>query len=306
MEIAVQVMTTYPDTLRMARWCEAHGVAALAVADHYLSGTRLDSPALDQLVVMGGIARETQQIELCTLVSPLTFRHPAVHLKAGVTLDELSGGRFTLGLGAGWAQEEHDAFGLELYPMAERFDRLHETLAYVRAALDGGGTGFSGRFYQLVDGFVPQPRPANLRIVTGGGGAAKTPDLAGRFADEFNVFPSDVPMAERIRRARAAWTDAGRVGELYVSTAFPGVAGADRSEVDGVLARIADRFDRNPEQVRESYEAMGIPMGEPRAIGEAIEALASIGIARIYLQAGGAIDAAKRQIELFMEAARSS
>ncbi len=158
MEICVQTMSGYDHTLGVARWCEANGVPALAVADHYLSGPSLDSEAFDQLVILGGIARETSSLELSTLVSPLTFRHPAVHLKGAVTLDSMSGGRFTLGIGTGWMEQEHEAFGIDLPEMGERFDRLEETLAYVRAALAEEPTGFEGTYYRLAE-FVPQPRP---------------------------------------------------------------------------------------------------------------------------------------------------
>lgn len=303
MEIALQTMTDYDATLRLARWCEQNGVAALAVADHYLSGRNLESPALDQLVVLGGIARETSRLELCTLVSPLTFRHPAVHLKAAVTLDQMSGGRFTLGVGAGWMEEEHDAFGLELYPMGERFDRLAETLGYLRAAMDGSGSGFSGAFYRL-GMFDPEPRPTNLRLVVGGGGAKRTPDLAGRYADEFNLFPSESPWTDRMERARASFRSASRDGELLISTAFPAMTGSDDAEYRSALKAHAGRFDRDPDSVAERYSALGIPHGPIDEVRDALDALAGMGITRAYLQTGGDVDTAIRQAELFMDAAR--
>lgn len=302
MQIAVQTMTNYHDTLRLAHWCEANGVTALAVADHYLSAIELESPAVDQLVVLGGIARETSRLELCTLVSPLTFRHPAVHLKTAVALDQMSEGRFTLGLGTGWMQAEHDAYGFELYPMPERFARLEESLAYVRAALDPSGPGFFGEHYQLAGGFTPQPLPTNLRIVVGGGGSRRTPDLAGRFADEFNVFPAESPMSDRIASSRASWSAAHRAGVLFVSTAFPPVAGADEHEVEETLGRIASRSDRSKDEVRERYRSLGIPVGTIPAIGDALSQLEEIGVERIYLQGGNDVEAMIHQAELFLEA----
>ena len=303
MQIAVQTMTTYADTLRLARWSEANGVASLGVADHYLFGVDRESPTVDQLVLLGGIARETETLELCTLVSPLTFRHPAVQLKSATALDQMSGGRFTLGVGTGWMEQEHEAFGLALYSLGERFDRLEENLAYLRASLDGSGTGFSGEYYKLEGGFTPQPRPQNLRIVVGGGGSRRTPDLAGRFADEFNVFPADEPMADRIGRARAAHADAGRDGELFVTMAFPPVAGSDRAEVEEGLRLISARTGRTTEQTKERYLALGIPIGERNAIAEGLAELESLGIQRVYLQSAVDIDQAIRQAELFLDAA---
>src|SRR5690606_7534909 len=142
-------------------------------------------------------------------VSPLTFRHPAVHLKAGVTLDHMTGGRFSLGVGTGWMELEHESFGLELHPLGERFDRLEETLQYIRAGIGESGSGFTGTHYRLA-AFTPRPVPVNLRLVVGGGGPTRTPQLAGRFADEFNAFPSAAEFAGRIETCREAARAAGR------------------------------------------------------------------------------------------------
>ncbi len=303
MQIAVQTMTNYEDTLRLAQWCENNEVACLAVADHYLSGPALDSPALDQLVLLGGIARETSTLRFCTLVSPLTFRHPATHLKAAVTLDRMSGGRFSLGIGTGWMQEEHDAFGFELYPMKERFDRLEETLSYLRAGIDGSGSGFSGTHYRL-EAFDPQPAPENLAIVVGGGGAVRTPDLAGRFADEFNIFPAEASWSERIDRARLARIDSGRRGELFLSTAFPALIGADTSEAKLALDALASRYNRDPDELSDRYEKLGVPHGPIGRVHEGLARLANLGVERVYLQTGVDIDGAIHQTELFLEASQ--
>ncbi|MEX1271146.1 MAG: LLM class flavin-dependent oxidoreductase [Acidimicrobiia bacterium] len=220
-EICCQTMRGYDDTIALARWCEVEGVPALAVADHYLSGPDTASPGFEQFVILGGIARETSTLELSTLVSPLTFRHPAVHLKAAVTLDHMSGGRFSLGVGTGWMELEHESFGLELHPIGERFDRLEESLAYIRAGTDGSGSGFAGDYYRLAP-FDPQPPPINLRLIVGGSGNHRTPALAGRFADEFNVFPGASPMGDRVQRCRDSATAQGRdPSSIAVSTAFP-------------------------------------------------------------------------------------
>lgn len=303
MQIAVQTMTTYEDTLRLAQWCETNEVASLAVADHYLSGPNLESPALDQLVLLGGIARETSTLRFCTLVSPLTFRHPATHLKAAVTLDAMSGGRFSLGVGTGWMKEEHDAFGIELYSMKERFDRLEETLSYLRAGIDGSTSGFAGTYYQL-EAFDPRPTPANLAIVVGGGGAMRTPDLAGRFADEFNIFPAEASWSERIDRARSARAGSGRTGELFVSTAFPALIGSNDAEAKMTLEALAARYDRDPDELSARYEQLGVPHGSIERVREGLGRLVSLGVKRVYLQTGGEVDHAIHQTELFMEASR--
>ena len=285
-EICVQTMTGYRDTLELARWCEAEGVPALAVADHYLAGPDRSRPAHEQLVILGGIARETTNLELSTLVSPLTFRHPAVHLKAATTLDEMSCGRFSLGVGTGWMQLEHESFGIDFPPMSERFDRLEETLAYLRAGVDG--SGFEGEYYRLAP-FLPEPVPANLRLVVGGGGARRTPDLAGRYADEFNVFPSEVPVTQRVARFREAAASAGRdAGSLRLSMALPAAIAPDRATVDAMVERRAARMGVDARDAAASLDRLEIPWGTPEQASDRFDRLAATGIGRVYLQISGA------------------
>lgn len=290
MEICVQTMRGYDDTVELARWCESEGVPALAVADHYLSGFDQDSDGYEQLVILGGLARETTTLQLCTLVSPLTFRHPAVHLKAAVTLDAMSGGRFSLGVGAGWMELEHELFGLELYPMQERFDRLEETLAYLRAGLSGSGSGFDGSYYHL-GAFDPQPQPRNLRLVVGGGGKNRTPDLAGRFADEFNAFPAKSPIAPRVQRCLESAEHAGRDPEAIVlSTAFPAAVALDTESAEALIRSRAERTKSDPKELAASLDRYGIPRGTPEQAASALTAIAESGITRIYLQLSGSND----------------
>ncbi|MEX2278475.1 MAG: LLM class flavin-dependent oxidoreductase, partial [Acidimicrobiia bacterium] len=305
-EICVQTMRGYEETIALARWCEAEDIPALAIADHYLSGPDQASDGYDQLVILGGIARETTNLELCTLVSPLTFRHPAVHLKAAVTLDEMSGGRFSLGIGAGWMELEHEVYGLELYPIQERFDRLEETLGYLKAGIDGSGSGFEGTYYRLA-AFDPNPRPRNLRLIVGGGGKRRTPDLAGRFADEFNAFPDKNPIEDRIERFRQSALSAGRDPEqILVSTAFPAAVASDAETADAMIRRRAERMKVDPEEAAARLAAIGIPHGTPSQAAAAYASLAEVGVTRIYLQLSGAslddtahaVEAARQTAEL--------
>jgi alkanesulfonate monooxygenase SsuD/methylene tetrahydromethanopterin reductase-like flavin-dependent oxidoreductase (luciferase family) len=305
-EICVQTMRGYDDTIAIARWCEVEGVSALAIADHYLSGPDTSSPGFEQLVILGGIARETSTLELSTLVSPLTFRHPAVHLKAAVTLDQMSGGRFSLGIGAGWMELEHESFGLELHPIGERFDRLEETLGYLRAGTDGSGTGFDGHYYRLAP-FDPQPQATRLRLVVGGGGKRRTPELAGRFADEFNVFPSETPMAPRVEVCTVAAARAGRDPEaIRVSTAFPAAVGPDQATADAIVAARAERAKTDVSTLVSRFDDLGIPRGNPDQAAAAYSTLAAAGVTRVYLQLAAntldeiahAVAAARRAAEL--------
>lgn len=304
MEIAIQTMAGYRATLDLARWAEANGIVALAAADHYLvSSEKTSDPALDQLTVLAAVAVETSTLGLATLVSPITFRHPAVLLKQAVSLDEISGGRFSLGVGTGWMEPEHSLFGIEFPTEAERFDRLEEALEYLRAALDPESPGFRGRYYNLAP-FEPQPRPATLRLIVGGTGARRTPALAGRFADEFNAYPGRADLAGRVTLARTAAVEAGRQpDDVMISTAFPVVAGRTDAEYRRALAASAERRGKTPRAVEADLAGVGIPHGTSGRVRAGIGSLAAAGVSRVYLQLGRADSIeARRSVEVFLEA----
>ena len=169
MQFGVQSRGDWARLRSVAAWAEGRGLAAFALPDHYLQrGSEPEKPAWDHLVHLAALAVETN-LELVSLVSPVTFRHPAVLYKMGVTIDEISGGRFTLGLGAGWMDEEFELFGLPYPDMTERMERLEEAMAYIRAALTPGAVGFTGKYYTLAE-FDPLPHPTNLRLLAGGAG----------------------------------------------------------------------------------------------------------------------------------------
>ena len=212
MEFAIQTSGIYEDVLAAARFSEERGLPAIALPDHYLmalddEGAKT-TPAPDTLTQLAGLARDTRDLQLVVLVSPITFRHPAVLVKTAITIDRMSGGRFTLGIGTGWMDREHEVFGFPYPPMAERFEMLEEALAYARAMLSDDPIGFDGNRYTL-EAFPIAPQPSgHVNLLVGGIGATKTPRLAGTYADEFNVYPGR-DLEIRIDRARAAATAAG-------------------------------------------------------------------------------------------------
>jgi alkanesulfonate monooxygenase SsuD/methylene tetrahydromethanopterin reductase-like flavin-dependent oxidoreductase (luciferase family) len=279
-----QVGGTYRELADLARWAEQEGLDAFARSDHYLAGDG-SAAATDALTTFGGLAMETERIELVSLVSPLTFRHPAVLAKTGATLDEMSGGRFALGIGTGWMETEHEAFGMELYGMRERFSRLFETLSYVRAAY-AGTDGFSGRHYHLASGVDILPRPVNGRIVVGGQGPKKTPTMAGRFADEYNVFAIDpAGIEQRLEVMREAARAAERDPEDILLSISSSAVVADTE--DGYRALLATRASLRGMPVDE-YEALlasrNIPRGTLDTVSEAVDRFADVGAERFYLQ----------------------
>ncbi len=274
---------TYKRLVELARWAENNGLESFARSDHYLDGTR-SAPATEAMTSIAGIARETSTVELVVLVSPLTFRHPAVIAKEGATIDEMSGGRFALGIGTGWMESEHEAFGLELPDLRERFSRLFETLAYVRAAFDGEA-GYRGRHYELKPTDV-LPKPVGISIVVGGQGMKKTPTLAGRFADEYNMFSTDhATLDERLEVMRSAAVANDRDPDaITVSIASPMLVGATEERFDEIVAARAERTDQTPDEVRASLKKRNILHGTPDEAAEIAASLEAMGVQKLYLQ----------------------
>jgi alkanesulfonate monooxygenase SsuD/methylene tetrahydromethanopterin reductase-like flavin-dependent oxidoreductase (luciferase family) len=224
-----QLGGSYRRLVELAQWSEYRGLDTFARSDHYLHGGT-SAHATDAMTSLAGVASETNSIRLMTLVSPITFRHPGVMAKSATTLDEISQGRFTLGVGTGWMESEHEAFGMDLPPLGERFDRIAEALAYIRAVFDGGGV-VQGDHYSLNAPSVSPVASDGLKIVVGGSGERKTPTLAGQFADEYNMFVTDAETLSRrvgVMRAAAQAVDRDPDG-ILVSMAGPGFVYEDET-----------------------------------------------------------------------------
>jgi alkanesulfonate monooxygenase SsuD/methylene tetrahydromethanopterin reductase-like flavin-dependent oxidoreductase (luciferase family) len=285
-----QLGGTYRRLSELAAWAERNGLEAFARSDHYLSPDD-SAHATDALVSLAGLALETSSIRLVTLVSPLTFRHPAVMVKSATTLDEISRGRFSLGVGTGWMVSEHDAFGLELPPLRERFDRLEEALAYIRRAFSGGGRT-AGEYYSLDLSPVVPRASSGLEIVVGGGGPRKTPTLAGRYADEYNMFVTDAEtLASRLEVMRRSAVDAGRQpDDILVSIAGPGMVYATEAEHEHVLEERARKREMSVDDYRAMLDERNVPHGTPDTAGEAIDRLQDLGVGRYYVQRYAPLD----------------
>lgn len=290
MQLAVQVRGDYRTVLQSARWAEDNNLAAIALPDHYLQrGENPELPGYDHLVHFAGLARETSTIELVSLLSPVTFRHPGVMYKMAVTIDEMSGGRFTLGVGTGWLDEEFTLFGLPYPERAERFELLDEAMEYLWNARNPGAHGFDGKHYQLAE-FDPHPHPENLRFLIGGSGKTKTPRIAGRFADEFNIYacpPDDY--AEKAETARKHASESGRDPDsILFSTACPAIFAKTEKDYRGLLEQFAELTDSTTERIEEVYEEHGYPHGYGAKPAEMLAALEGAGCQRYYAQAFGA------------------
>jgi F420-dependent oxidoreductase-like protein len=267
--IAPQQGASYEDQLAAARASEAGGFSDFVRSDHYLafSTTGLPGPT-DSWITLAGLARETARVRLGTMVSAATFRLPGPLAIAVAQVDTMSGGRVTLALGAGWAEEEHRAYGIPFPPPTERFERLEEQLAIITgiwATPIGETFAFEGAHYQLVDcpalpKPVQHPRPP---VIVGGTGPRRTPALAARFADEFNLPPFQGPAAtgEAFRHVRDACEAVGRdPATLELSVTLTTVCGTDRAEVERRGAASPPQFESadlsgTPDQVVEQLAA---------------------------------------------------
>jgi F420-dependent oxidoreductase-like protein len=273
---------TYSDQLAVAKAAEAAGYSAFFRSDHFLamSGDGLPGPT-DSWVTLGGIARETSTIRLGTMVTSATFRYPGPLAVAVAQVDEMSGGRVELGLGAGWFEAEHQAYAIPFPPLGERFDRLTEQLHIITGLWntpEGEAFDYSGEHYTVVDSpALPKP-VGTVPIIIGGSGAKRTPALAAQFAAEFNVpfVPLDVAKTQfgRVSDALAA---AGRTRDsLTFSAAFVVCAGRDESEI----SRRAAAIGREVDELRSNSPAVGTPA----EIVDKMAPFIAAGVQRVYLQ----------------------
>jgi F420-dependent oxidoreductase-like protein len=280
---------TWEQWLALAGACEEHGLEGLFRSDHY--GPLLGMPdrgSLDAWATLAGLAARTSRIRLGTLVSPATFRPPAVLAKNVVTVDHISGGRVELGLGAGWHEGEHRAHGFEFPATPVRMERLAEQLEIVTRSWSEDSFSFQGRHYQVQDlRLLPKPvqRPRPTLLV-GGRAGPRSLAMAARFADEYNV--TGLPMEELPeRRARQldAWREAGRdPGTARMSLMTTGVVGRDQTEVEQRVGRVL-AVTGSDDSVAEVIDAKpNWLLGTVDQVVEQLRGLEAAGISRVMVQ----------------------
>ena len=277
-----QMGASYEDLLAVARTAEDSGFGAFFRSDHYLTmdpgSDGLPGPT-DAWTTLAGLARETSRIRLGTLVSSATFRLPGVLAIQAAQVDAMSGGRVEIGLGAGWFEAEHEAYGIPFPPLGERFDRLTEQLEIITglwATPVGERYAFAGRHYTVTDSpALPKPVQQPLPVIVGGGGPKRTPALAARFAHEFNLpFPTVEEARARFAVVAEACRAIGRADDPIFSVMV--TAGVGRTDAEAA-ARTADFEDK------QALAERGV-VGTPQQAVETLGRLAEAGCQRVYLQ----------------------
>jgi F420-dependent oxidoreductase-like protein len=286
MDIAIMIEgqngLNWPRWKKIANLVEDLGFAGLYRSDHFTNTGSPDKDSLDLWVSLTWLAENTRRVEFGPLVTPFSFRHPVHTARMGCAVDDLSGGRLTLGLGAGWMEREHQVFGFSLLDLDERFQRMREGLDVVTGLLQKDEPfDFSGDFYTL-QGAVMLPRPARPGgppILIGGNGEVRTLPLAARYASEWNaVFTT----AEEVRRLNGVLDklleDEGRLpGDVRRSLMTGCVFGAWESKVGSVSQVFGDV---TPEELIES----GFVVGTGSQVKEQLAQFAETNIDRVMLQ----------------------
>jgi F420-dependent oxidoreductase-like protein len=272
----------YATLLRVAKAAEELGFDGFFRSDHYLSigGDGLPGPT-DAWATLAALAVQTERIRLGTLVSPVTFRYPGPLAITVAQVDQMSGGRVDLGLGTGWFDAEHEAYGIPYPPVGDRFAMLEEQLAVITGLWTipaGEQFSFSGKHYTVTNSPglpkpVQQPRPP---IIIGGSGPKRTPRIVAAYADEYNAFDTLAGTQAAFERVREAVRSAGRPADTLIYSAAQTVCcGRNQAELD----RRAEAIGTPLADLREQGLA-----GTPAEIVAKIGQLAEIGTQRIYLQ----------------------
>ena len=286
---------SYDEILALARAAEAAGLEAFFRSDHYASFPGpAGLPTTDAWATLAGLARETSTIRIGSLVSPVTFRIPGAFAKMTATVNEMSGGRLEVGMGAGWNEDDHLPLGIPYPPLGERYDRLEEALAIVHGLwTEPDGWSYGGRYWQVRDArFRPRPtstgRP-HPNLILGGDGGPRLARLVATYADEFNR-QSATPdrLREAYARVRTACATSGRDPDDVVYSAMVGVlvaetAGELRDRVRQQVAMLGADMDADADAWLATRRERWI-IGTPDEARERIEALAAAGAQRIMLQ----------------------
>lgn len=255
--------TPWPDLLARARAAEAAGLDGIWVADHFLPNFGdVGAPLLECFSTLAGLAAAVPRVRLGSLVAGITYRHPAVLANQAVAIDRIGGGRFVLGVGAGWQINEHEAYGIELGSVSERIDRFAEACEVIVGLRDQPRTTFAGDHYRLADAPM-EPKPEGpLPLLVGSSGPRRMAALVARWADEWNTWGTPELFAEKYAHVERALLDAGRdPATLQRSTQALVCLGPDGAATAAKLAAVRPAIGGTAEQLLDvvaRYEAAGV------------------------------------------------
>jgi F420-dependent oxidoreductase-like protein len=289
----VAIMIEGQNGLNWTRWkrlvtaVEALGFAGLYRSDHFTNANAPDKDSLELWVSLTWLAANTSRIEFGPLVSPVSFRHPTMTARMASAVDDLSDGRLSLGMGAGWQQREHEHFGWDLLPVSERFTRFEEGLEVVTRLMHSAQpVDFSGRFYRLQQAILlPRPgRPGGPPIIIGGNGPLRTLPLAARYADEWNgVYINAHRFSELNDRLDQLLLDQGRQPSAVKRSLMVGtIFGRNTADIDRQLDALA--AERGSHFSAAELRDGGRVVGTSQEIREQLEVYAAAGVQRIMLQ----------------------
>jgi F420-dependent oxidoreductase-like protein len=301
---------TYDDLLQSVTFAEELRYSGFFLSDHYMPFVDDGRPGpTDVWTTLAGLARETSRIRLGSLVTSVTFRHPGPLAIVVAQVDAMSQGRIEFGLGAGYFEPEHLAYGIPFPPVGERFDRLAEALELITGLWKSPGGqrySFTGKFYQVLDSpALPKPcQNAGPPIILGGTGKKRTPALAARFADEFNLQTSrrrapgehsrselkSEDVADQMERVRAAAAATGRnPAEIVFSVSA--LIGAGRTHDQASAALDPENFGS------QTFDGTTLS-GSPAQIVDQLGPYAELGISRVYLRAPASMKALADNFEI--------
>ena len=291
MKIYLQARGSYDTLLSLSTWAEKNKIERIGLPDHYIVGKQrhdknTPAPALDLLTASAGLVRDTMKMVYSILVSPITFRHPSVLVKMASTINEMAPNRFRLGVGTGWLEIEHELFGIPFPDLKTRFEMLEESLIYIREALSGDNNGFKGEYYQLEKFPVEPASLSQIPIIIGGGGKVKTPTLAGKYSEEFNIYAGPKETLENsINLFKSVADENNRnIDTLEITTACPPVVGLTKESVDNSLITAAKALIQPEDEIAKNWQERSYLYGTPEDVVKTLSMWQEVGIEAVYLQ----------------------
>ncbi len=291
MKIYIQARGSYETLLSLSTWAEENKIERIGLRDHYIVGKQrhdkdTPAPALDLLTASAGLVRDTEKLVYSILVSPITFRHPSVLVKMASTINDMAPNRFRLGVGTGWLEIEHELFGIPFPDLKTRFEMLEESLIYIREALSGDNQGFKGEYYQLEKFPVEPAILSQIPIIIGGGGKVKTPTLAGKYSEEFNIYAGPKETLENsINLFKTVAQEKERdINSLEITTACPPVVGLTKESVDNSLITAAKALIQPEDEIAKNWKERSYLYGTPEEVASTLSMWQEVGIGAVYLQ----------------------